>query len=160
MASSIVSVIQKWDTQYQLGTIVGDNALNNDTCVQHLFSHINPSISASDAIDRRMRCYGHILNLVGRAFLYGEDNEAFEQESQLFDLTGRLDDEVKHWRKKGAVGKLRNIVKFIRSSIERSERFENTATALGLDDQELEVIMNNDTRWNSTYMMISRALDK
>ncbi|KAL7917746.1 hypothetical protein ACQKWADRAFT_306056, partial [Trichoderma austrokoningii] len=57
-----------------------------------------------------------ILNLVGRAFLYGEDNEAFEEESQLLEVTGRFDDELKHWRKKGTIGKLRNIIKFTRSS--------------------------------------------
>ncbi|CEJ95182.1 hypothetical protein VHEMI10679 [[Torrubiella] hemipterigena] len=122
-----------------------------------------------DAIDRRMRCYGHILNLVGRAFLYGEDSETFEQESQVLDLTDRLDDDLRHWRKKGPIGKLRNIIKFIRSSPQRSERLKQSACELDTSEgftiyepstRELEVIINNNTRWNSTYMMIDRALTK
>jgi hypothetical protein len=34
------------------------------------------------------------LNLVARAFLYGEDFEAFEAESQVFDLLGRREDDL------------------------------------------------------------------
>ncbi|KAG7408190.1 putative AC transposase [Fusarium oxysporum f. sp. rapae] len=113
--------------------------------------------------------YGHILNLVARAFLYGEDFESFEAESQVFDLLGRREDDLRHWRKKGPVGKLHNVIKFIRSSPQRCELFkrisrENDEAQEYLlaseSTAELEVVMNNDTRWNSTYLMISRALVK
>ncbi|RKK66485.1 hypothetical protein BFJ68_g18588, partial [Fusarium oxysporum] len=126
-------------------------------------------MSLADVRARRMRCYGHILNLVARAFLYGEDFESFEAESQVFDLLGRRVDDLRHWRKKGPVGKLHNVVKFIRSSPQRCELFkrisrENDEAQEYLlaseSTAELEVVMNNDTRWNSTYLMISRALVK
>jgi hypothetical protein len=67
------------------------------------------------------------------------------------------------------VGKLHNVVKFIRSSPQRCELFkrisrENDGAQEYLlaseSTAELEVVMNNDTRWNSTYLMISRALVK
>ncbi|OBS16461.1 hypothetical protein FPOA_12113 [Fusarium poae] len=126
-------------------------------------------MSLADVRARRMRCYGHILNLVARAFLYGEDFESFEAGSQVFDLLGRREDDLRHWRKKGPVGKLHNVVKFIRSSPQRCELFkrisrENDEAQEYLlaseSTAELEVVMNNDTRWNSTYLMISRALVK
>uniref|UniRef100_A0A0D2XSY6 HAT C-terminal dimerisation domain-containing protein n=1 Tax=Fusarium oxysporum (strain Fo5176) TaxID=660025 RepID=A0A0D2XSY6_FUSOF len=126
-------------------------------------------MNLADVRARRMRCYGHILNLVARAFLYGEDFESFEAESQVFDLLGRREDDLRHWRKKGPVGKLHNVVKFIRSSPQRCELFkrisrENDEAQEYLlaseSTAELEVVMNNDTRWNSTYLMISRALIK
>ncbi|KAM5527707.1 transposase-like protein [Fusarium oxysporum f. sp. phaseoli] len=37
---------------------------------------------------------GHILNLVARAFLYGEGFEAFETESQVFNFLGRHEDDL------------------------------------------------------------------
>ncbi|KFA52531.1 hypothetical protein S40293_10337, partial [Stachybotrys chartarum IBT 40293] len=58
---------------------------------------------------------------------------------------------------------------FIRSSPQRCELFKRIAREndeaqgfllAGESTAELEVVMNNDTRWNSTYLMISRALVK
>jgi hypothetical protein len=70
----------------------------------NFYGDLDAAISLADVRARRMRCYGHILNLVARAFLYGEDSEAFEAESQVFDLLGRWEDDLQHWRKKGPVG--------------------------------------------------------
>ncbi|KAK5996251.1 Putative AC transposase-like protein [Cladobotryum mycophilum] len=168
IASTLHKVIQDWDIEDRVGTIICDNATNNDTCIQHLFQLLNPMMMPSDASDRRMRCFGHILNLVGRAFLYGEDSETFEQESQHYEALKDIDKDLRHWRRRGPIGKLRNIVKFIRSSPQRSERFQHSAHELNTEDfvlfeesdKELEVIMNNDTRWNSTYLMLDRAIKK
>ncbi|EGU86083.1 hypothetical protein FOXB_03400 [Fusarium oxysporum f. sp. conglutinans Fo5176] len=82
------------------------------------------------------------------------------------NLAGSLD--LGHWRTKGPIGKLRNIVKFIRSLPQRSEQFKRIAREQNYEGYrlceestaELEVVMNNETRWNSTYMMIERALRK
>ncbi|EWZ28496.1 hypothetical protein FOZG_17807 [Fusarium oxysporum Fo47] len=81
-------------------------------------------------------------------------------------LDRRREDDLRHWRKKGPVGKRHNVVKFIRSSPQRCELFkrisrENDEYLLASESTaELEIVMNNDTRWNSTYLMISRALVK
>ncbi|RYC78226.1 hypothetical protein BFJ63_vAg18900 [Fusarium oxysporum f. sp. narcissi] len=83
-------------------------------------------------------------------------------------MRGLVEQDLDHWRTKGPIGKLRNIVKFIRSSPQRSEQFQRTAReqdyeGYRLCDEstaELEVVMNNGTLWNSTYMMIERALRK
>jgi hypothetical protein len=78
-------------------------------------------------------------------------------------------DDLRHWRKKGPVGKLHNVVKFIRFPPQRCELFrrilrENDEAQEYLlaseSTAELEVVINNDTRWNSTYLMIFRALVK
>ncbi|KAM5529114.1 transposase-like protein [Fusarium oxysporum f. sp. phaseoli] len=81
----------------------------------------------------------------------------------------RVEEDLEHWRAKGPVGKLHNIVKFIRASPQRTEAFKAHAREQEEGDiyklaeestAELEVIQNNATRWNSTYMMIERALIK
>ncbi|RKK65969.1 hypothetical protein BFJ71_g17927, partial [Fusarium oxysporum] len=116
-----------------------------------------------------MRCFGHILNLVAQAFLYGDDAASFELQSEAYDMLKRVEEDLAHWRAKGPVGKLYNIIKFIRASPQRTEAFKTHAReqeevgSYKLAEEltaELEVIQNNATRWNSTYMMIERALVK
>jgi hypothetical protein len=116
-----------------------------------------------------MRCFGHILNLVAQAFLYGDDAASFELQSEAYGMLERVEEDLEHWRAKGPVGKLHNIVEFIRASPQRTEAFkahareQEEADIYKLTEEstaELEVIQNNATRWNSTYMMIERALIK
>ncbi|EAQ93808.1 hypothetical protein CHGG_02043 [Chaetomium globosum CBS 148.51] len=133
LATTLLGIMKEWEIQDCVGTLVSDNASSNDVCTAAFFRQIKPAFTKTDIMERRMRCYGHILNL------------------------------------RGPVGKLRNIVKFIRSSPQRSESFK--ALAQETDDQEdwllheeskaeLQLTLSNDTRWNSTYLMIDRAIKK
>lgn len=169
LAYTLREVVKEWQVADIVGTLVSDNATSNDTCTDHFFRGLEPSFSTVDSVERRMRCYGHILNLVGRAFLYGEAGESFEQESQRLLDADLIEDDLRHWRRRGPIGKLRNVVKFIRSSPQRSERFQAIAKEADDEDvwlihqesrEELQVILSNETRWNSTYLMIERALKK
>ncbi|KAF6804545.1 transposase-like protein [Colletotrichum musicola] len=96
LALNLADVIADWDLAGRLGCLVSDNATNNDKCGSTLFQQIQPSYTFDDVTHRRIRCYGHVLNLVGRAFLYGEDFEAFEQESQAHESQASSDDELRH----------------------------------------------------------------
>ncbi|RKK80768.1 hypothetical protein BFJ71_g15816 [Fusarium oxysporum] len=169
LAVTLGQVVREWKIEDRVRTVISDNASSNDSCLLNFYGDLDAEMGPADVRARRMRCYGHILNLVARAFLYGEDFEAFEAESQVFDLLGRREDDVRHWRKKGPVGKLHNVVKFIRSSPQWRELFKRISrendeaqeyVLASESTAELEVVMNNDTRWNSTYLMISRALVK
>ncbi len=101
----------------------------------------------------------------------GQDPEALEQESQKYEFEGDLEADMRLWRQMGPVGKLHNLVKWVRSSPQRSEYFREViqeAVEVGDDaillheasSFELQLLQNNDTRWNSTYLMIERALRK
>uniref|UniRef100_A0A0D2YDU1 HAT C-terminal dimerisation domain-containing protein n=1 Tax=Fusarium oxysporum (strain Fo5176) TaxID=660025 RepID=A0A0D2YDU1_FUSOF len=65
-----------------------------------------------------------------------------------------VEQDLDHWRTKGPIGKLRNIVKFIRSSPQRSEQFKRVAREQDHEGYQLceestaevEVVMNNETR--------------
>ncbi|KAJ0122841.1 hypothetical protein HZ326_31574, partial [Fusarium oxysporum f. sp. albedinis] len=169
LAVTLGQVVREWKIEDRVGTVISDNASSNDSCLLNFYGDLDAEMGPADVRVRRMRCYEHILNLVARPFLYGEDFEAFEAESQVFNFLGRHEDDLRHWRKKGPVGKLHNVVKFIRSSPQRCELFKRISREndeaqeyllAGESTAELEVVMNNDTRWNSTYLMISRALVK
>ncbi|KAF6805452.1 transposase-like protein [Colletotrichum musicola] len=169
LALTLESVIRQWCLTSRLGTIVSDNASNNDTCVRSLFGSLYPHFTGHDILHRRLRCYGHILNLVGKAFLHGVDQEAFEQESDNLLNNNRIREDLEFWRTRGSVGKLRNIVKFIRSSPQRSQTFQELSKESEDDEgftifeespRELQLMLSNETRWNSIYLIINRAILK
>ncbi|KAK8120231.1 hypothetical protein PG999_004351 [Apiospora kogelbergensis] len=152
LSSSLYQTVQEWGVVDRIGVVIADNASNNDTCLQEFFQILDPSIQGYEAEERRIRCYGHILNLVGP-----------------IEQFGHLDDILRFWRRKGPVGKLHNIVKWVRSSPQRSEYFqrcieedldESSFTLHRESTHELELVLNNETRWNSTYLMIDRAILK
>ena len=65
------------------------------------------------------------------------------------------------WGKKGPIGKLHNVVKFIRNTPQRREAFISITVGNTLTDTDFDRLMvksDNATRWNSAYDMIHRAL--
>ncbi|TVY74494.1 putative AC transposase [Fusarium oxysporum f. sp. cubense] len=169
IAYTVRNVVRDWGVDRKLGVSICDNAASNDVCLRSLYTTLDASVTRADTEARGMRCFGHILNLVAQAFLYGDDSASFELQSEAYGMSERVEEDLEHWRAKGPVGKLHNIVKFIHASPQRTEaskahakeqeeadvyKFAEKSTA------ELEVIQNNATRWSSTYMMIERALIK
>ncbi|KAL9566121.1 hypothetical protein ACKAV7_009739 [Fusarium commune] len=128
-------------------------------------------MAEEDIRNHRTRCFGHILNLAARAFLWGEDPDSFEREAfteAAFQVEER---ELWLWRKRGAVGKLHNIVRFVRASPQRRELMKSLACDQNDEDGyqlfeeeraaiDLELMQNNETRWNLTFLMIQRAIRK
>ncbi|XP_044718780.1 transposase-like protein [Hirsutella rhossiliensis] len=84
---------------------------------------------------RRLRCIGHIINLVVRAVIFGSN--------------------------KGAIGRLHNLATYIRRTDQRRQALRRLQTELAGDDAifTLEIVVDGKTRWNSIYMMINRALE-
>ncbi|KAG9375522.1 hypothetical protein A1F94_013897 [Pyrenophora tritici-repentis] len=63
------------------------------------------------------------------------------------------------WKKFGCLGRLHNLVRYIRLTPQRRKEF---ATIIGGDLSQfdgLELIQNNSTRWNSWFYSITRALN-
>ncbi|KFA45491.1 hypothetical protein S40293_10281 [Stachybotrys chartarum IBT 40293] len=89
------------------------------------------SRSRADTEARMMRCFGHILNLVAQSFLYGEDAASFELQSEAYGLLQQVEEDLEHWRAKGPVGKLHNIVKFIRASPQRTKALPFSSQVTG-----------------------------
>ncbi|KAF5262168.1 hypothetical protein FOXYS1_7117 [Fusarium oxysporum] len=127
LASTLIEVAQEWNIEEQIRTFISDNVTTNDTCLHHVYKAFNPSLRPDDVKARRMRCYGHVLNHVARAFLFGTDADAFELVSEINNIRGLAEQDLAHWRTKGPIGKLHNIVKFIKSSPQRSEQFKRIA---------------------------------
>lgn len=148
----IVKVIAEFGIASKLGYFMMDNATNNDTMIATLSALLlNEYNIEYNAIHHQLRCNGHIINLVAQAFLFGYDNEAFSSESNPGIYTTPTELEMDLWRQKGPLGKLHNIVVFIQRSPQREETFLQLS-------QGRRLIRDQQTRWNSWFAMIDRAI--
>jgi hypothetical protein len=76
-----------------------------------------------DSKQRHLRCFGHIINLADKAFLFGKDPDAFETEANSYIQLRQAEKELEIWRKLGSIGKLHNVVTYIRRTPQRREDF-------------------------------------
>ncbi|KAM4061909.1 transposase-like protein [Hirsutella rhossiliensis] len=130
IAAYLKEVIDRYELGSKLGYFMLDNAKSNDTCLETLARWFPMDVSR-----RRLRCIGHVINLVVRAVIFGSNVSKFEAE-----LRGATDEfKFDIWAKKGAIGRLHNIATYITD--QGSSAFADRA------------------RWNSIYMMIKRALE-
>ena len=113
IARCLTSVILKYEIKLILGCLTIDNATNND----ELYAQLEETLIRPNK--GRLRCNGHIINLIVKALIYGEGVSKFERE-----LIGASDQAVfEQFCKKGFVGKLHNIVKYIMRTPGRREDF-------------------------------------
>ena len=164
----------------QIAYFAADNATNNDKALKVLSERVT-----LDPIKSRLRCAGHILNLVCTAILFGVDSEALEdaehdfsqpqddssgtQEVTDFDnILNNGSEEQQHraWQRKGPIGKLHNLVLHIKENNARIAIFESKQAQIIAENKTdesphqriLRLVTNGGIRWNSTYLMIERAV--
>jgi hypothetical protein len=75
---------------------------------------------------------GHIINLVAYKILFGSDVESFEQELQT-KVTAEVV-ELATWCRKGPIGRLYNLIRYICYSSERRDLF------ISLQEAALEAV--------------------
>jgi hypothetical protein len=71
-----------------------------------------------------VRYLGYIINLAAKAFLFGEDIDAFELTTNNARERGHLEVLRESWRKKGPISKFHNTIKYIRITPQRREEFK------------------------------------
>ncbi|KAM3537406.1 hypothetical protein ARSEF1564_009669 [Beauveria bassiana] len=154
LADRVSEIIHEYNIEGRIGYFVTDNAESNDTCLDHLAVKLG-----FNKQQRRLRCSGHIINLVARSILFGTDVDAFEEDCQA---EKEIQDDVRLWRAKGPIGKLHNTIHRVQRSGQRIEKLHKLQSmenvALGLDDHTTyNVVTDNATRWNSSEAMMERG---
>jgi hypothetical protein len=179
LAQGVVKVVEHFGLAQQLGYFQSDNVDSNDGCISAVLQHVNPELTTVEITKlktkRRLRCFGHILNLVAKAFLEGSNKNILRtlEEGSQARLDAEQENELlSQWRKAGPIGKLHYLVHFIRRSPQRrksflevakgqlseEEREEFGSILLDANTAKLQLQADNDTRWNSVYLMIERAM--
>jgi len=67
-----------------LSYFVLNNATNNNTTLIELTKSIN-----FDSLERRLRYIGHILNLITKQYLFGQDIALFEKDFKVIGAQGQ-----------------------------------------------------------------------
>ncbi|KAJ0135113.1 37S ribosomal protein S9 [Fusarium oxysporum f. sp. albedinis] len=126
-AKAFLEVVEEYDLRGKVGYFTMDNHDANDT----MLDDIAKEIDGLDPVARRLRCSGHIMNLIVQAFLFRTTEE---------------------WREFSVLGKLHNLCIYTRSSTSIYNDFKaEIGRALPRD---------NDTRWNSWFRLIDVAIEK
>ena len=179
IAVGIQGIVEQFDLTGQLGYFQADNMDSNDTCISAVLAHYNPTLTVRQItalkLIKRVRCTGHILNLVAKAFLEGKNKRlmnSLDPNSQARLSAVEESKLLEEWRKSGPIGKLHFLVHWIRRSPQRRDAFSGIAKGQLLEEEEeefgailsdkaianLQLRADNDTRWHSVYYMIDRAL--
>lgn len=157
----------------QIAYFAADNASNNDKALELLSKRVT-----LDPVESRLRCAGHIFNLVCTAILFGVDSIAIEdsqydfsqQQDESTQVVANLEsiaqngsEEEQHRarQRQGPIGKLHNLVTHIKTNNTRIGLFETKqrdATMANEVEKILRVVTNGGIRWNSTYLMIERGI--
>jgi hypothetical protein len=69
--------------------------------------------------ERRLRCIGHIFNLIAKQYLFGQDAKSYNEEYKKAGAPERR----QLWRRRGELGKLHNLVAHVMASGKRTQLF-------------------------------------
>src|SRR5579871_5139269 len=144
----------------KLGAITADNSGTNDTLCNEIDyylaceSRINTTWGAKT---KRIRCLGHIINLVVKAFLFKDfiDDthlQSYDEQNIYKGTDSEIETRRNTFRKLGPLGRLHNIAVHARASSHRTKRFKELVDRL--------LPLDNATRWNSWYAMLEVATEK
>ncbi|KAI8406110.1 hypothetical protein FOFC_13578, partial [Fusarium oxysporum] len=161
LGSVVLELLKEYDIGGdEIGYFMLDNASSNDTAVGFILKELCPWMDSKQRRHRRLRCLGHIVNLCCQAFLMGRNCEKYLAKLEKHYQRGDYVKVEELWKKFGCLGRLHNLVRYIRLTPQRREEF--AAIIIGGDLSEfdgLELIQNNSTRWNSWFHSITRALN-
>ncbi|XP_019190500.1 PREDICTED: zinc finger BED domain-containing protein RICESLEEPER 2-like [Ipomoea nil] len=130
IAKALKSCLLDWGLKSVFSVTV-DNASSNDTALGFLKKKLGSwGCTVVRCKYLHMRCIAHILNLV------------------VQDGLKECDSSVK---------KVRDAVRYVRSSPARLQKFKSLADLIGVEAKN-SLCLDVPTRWNSTYMMLNTAL--
>lgn len=140
MTAVLLPVLKTFNIQDKLGAFQMDNATSNDAALEALEAALPATI---DVKQSRLRCFGHIINLVVKALLYRSGSASLQK--QLDDVGD--DDAFKIWREQGAIGHLHDIVTYVRGP-----------TIAGVRSRPLRRSMQAISRCSSSRIWVSDGI--
>ncbi|KAG2712806.1 hypothetical protein I3760_04G143400 [Carya illinoinensis] len=120
------SCLQDWGIE-KIFTVTVDNASSNDVAIEYLRKFVGGHLFEGKYI--HIKCCAHIMNLI------------------VNDGLRDCDD---------SITRVRNAVRYVRSSPARMEKFKKCIEKEKIDCTKL-VCLDVSTRWNSTYLMLEVA---
>ena len=131
IAMKLMEILKEWGLDKKVFTVTVDNATSNDNMQGFLKRQLRKDLVCSGEF-MHIRCAAHILNLIVQDGL---------------SVIGE------------ALEKIRDSVKFVKGSESREKMFEACVETVGIvNKNDAGLILDVATRWNSTFLMLSRAI--
>lgn len=142
-------VLDQYHIKDRLGYFVMGDATTNDRIVTSIsHQHFEKDRLSYNFQQHRARCNGHIINLSVQSFLFGPLPEDIILGGRGGHEKVPTTAELQKWRK---MGKLHNIVVYIKASLQRTQVF------LSISGGRM-VRKDNGTCWNSWYEILDWTL--
>ena len=106
-SSAVLKVLDDFGIRSKLGYFMMDNVNANEDLVLHVASVLTADGIQYNPQHRRLRCNGHVINLVVQAFLFGEKVSDYDTDPEEYTIPS--DNELAHLRRLGSLGKLHKI---------------------------------------------------
>jgi len=119
IAQSLLAVIRDYGFQGNVGYFMADNAESNDVTVDLILRVLYPNMSAKHRKARRLRCFGHIVNLCAQDFIVGEDADKICRKIQIAYQNQNYGEVQRLWKQQGAIGMMQNLIRYIRNGPQR-----------------------------------------
>jgi hypothetical protein len=151
----LIQVLEDYRIDHTIGFFIGDNSTTNDVLCRTMSTWLLDEHEINwDPNHYRLRCLGHMVNLIVQAFLFStisiEELESYDKKEQEEDHIHDSETETRaQFRTMGVLGKVHNITVHIRGSASRTNEFVKEAGK--------RIPLDNRTRWNSWFSMIDRA---
>lgn len=150
------------DVSFKVGHFTLDNAGNNGTMMRHLETMLGDRDIAFDAVDRKIMCFAHVVDLSSKQVTRNADNTVDD------DGDGSLESD-EETAISGPITRGRNVVRVIRGSGMRRDAFEEVikdGNKRGwfkagrplkvVQIKPLQLLRDVRTRWDSIYLMLNR----
>jgi hypothetical protein len=144
----------------QIGYVMADNADNLDTFMRSMGNW------GVDEYLQRLRCLGHIINLIVQQLFSGEWEGEFAEDYEYDLLEEGAVENLRLWRRIGPIAKLRYIIMWLFNSehrmrkLTRHQRTEINQQPRAPGCRPAKVLLPIKpitTRWNSLMSMMERA---
>lgn len=127
IAPVLIEIIRDWDIPARrVGWFQSDNASPNDIAIDLALQTICPHLNDKQRKGRRLRCFGLTANLIARAVLLGKGAGKKLGDMELKTMKGAFEAVDTAWRACGGLGRLHNVIRYIRASPQRREEFSDT----------------------------------
>ncbi|CAO2177128.1 unnamed protein product [Urochloa humidicola] len=137
IADVLHDVLCDWHLERKISIVTLDNCTVNDNLMEKMEDKLPlDSLMLKDDDGKKllhMRCAAHILNLIVKDGLAAMDKDA-------------------------GLERIRESVRFWSATPKRHEKFEKKASELNIKF-ERRLVLDCKTRWNSTYIMLSTAVE-
>ena len=155
-------VVKLYELETKVGYFTLDNATNNDTTLTQISIYLAEIGIEFKPKERRLKCFGHVINLVVKAFLWDLNTVVLEGLASGNTTEGDSQKiiELMEWRKQGPMGKLRNICVWICRMPQRRDGFTNKVKSHGsraIGSHATLPIVGSITGWGGDYDSLKRA---